>query len=318
MPCMSEIFQLNKSSLWSEPDLKEVIGKRCFFWVDLTSPSLPDVKILEKLLDIHPLTSEDIINKKTRVKIERFDKYLFMVFYGAVHAAGTIRYHEIEFILGKNFLVTTHMVPLPSFEDLKKDRAQLAALMKKGGDYLMHSLLDGEVDNYIPAIDSLDFKIEDIEARIFTNPHPALINEIMKVKRTLIGAKRIVFPLKEEILKIYKWNDPFISKEAVVYYRDTYDHLIRLSDAIEMHRDLVSGVLEYYLSMMGNKLNDIMRVLTVIATIILPLTLISSIYGMNFDHMPELHWAYGYPFALVLMLIIAVWMLIYFKRKKWI
>lgn len=315
---MSEIFFLNKSAAWSEQDLKQAVAKKGFFWVDLLIPTVSDVKILEKQLGLHPLTTDDIVHKKTRIKIERFDNYLFLVFYGADHAAGTIRYHEIEFILGKNFLVTAHTKQLASFDELKKDRVSLNDLMKKGGDYLMHYLLDKEVDNYVPAIDSLDFKIEDIEARIFSNPQPMLSNEIMKVKRTLISAKRIVFPLKEEILKIYKWNDPFISKGAVVYYRDIYDHLIRLSDTIEMHRDLVAGVLESHLSMMSNKLNEIMRVLTVISTIILPLTLISSIYGMNFDFMPEIHWQFGYPFALGVMFLIAIWMLIYFKRKKWI
>ena len=308
----------------SKPDfsvgkVKPLIGKRDItIWLDLHNPTKKEHEQIKELFGIHPLVIEDCSKTHTRPKIELFKTYNFIVTNGISYKEKEPKLIEFDFLIGKSFLISNHFGHSENIDGLKNNTEKLNIIMPKGADFVLHAILDLEVDNYFPLLDDVEDELEQVEDIVLKDPSPQLLKKLFKIKRELLMIRKTVAPQREVIGILAKRDYPFISPEAEAYFRDVYDHLIRINDMSDNFRDVVSSTLEIHLSVISNKLNEVMKILTVIATIMLPLTVVTGVYGMNFRFMPEIEWRYGYLWALSIMAIIAIGMLIYFRRRKWI
>jgi magnesium transporter len=289
-----------------------------------------NIEILEKFnacYFVHPLVLEDILDINQRPKAEDFGEYIFIVVRMLSYndAKDDIVEEQVSFILGDNFLITFQEAKSGDVFDAIRGRIRgnKGKIRKMGPDYLAYALLDAIVDNYFIILEKIGEKIEDIEAEVVARPVPKTLHGINKLKRELIFLRKSIWPMREAVNTVARTESVLIRENALVYYRDIYDQVVHAVDTIEAFRDSVSGMLDIYLSSVSYRLNEVMKVLTVIATIFMPLTFIAGIYGMNFNtavsrvNMPELNWRFGYVFVLSLMLLVALGMLAYFKRKKW-
>jgi len=288
-------------------------------WLDVENPTKEELELLKTEFKLHPLTIEDCVNTNARPKIEKFTDYMFLILHsaGVQPRANKIKTLELNICIGKNFILTIHIDPIPSINS-NWDRCQKnAQLLSKGSDSLLHHIIDSLVDNYFPLMDVLDSKIEKIEQAVFKKPTQETLSRIFSVKKELLFLRRFVAPQREIVNLLSKDQHILIRSFIQVYFRDVFDNLLFIQEAIDTYRDSISSALDAHLSTISNKTNDIMKTLTIIATIAMPLTLITGIYGMNFKHMPELNWPFGYLGAYILMCAIAIGMLVYFKIKKW-
>jgi magnesium transporter len=284
-------------------------------WVDITNINKSEQAIIKKNFRLHPLTIEDLYDF-SRVKIEEFNNYVFCVFFG-VKKSKTIDLIELDFIIGRNFLITNHKTEVNSFNNLKNNKEKLSEIFERGIDFLFHNLLDNEIDNYFPVLEKIDDDIEEVEDEITIKAKPELLAKILKIKRTIVYIKKHVMPQREKILYLTKYNTKFISKEALPYFRDIYDHSIRVSDTIENYREAIGSTFDISISAVSNSLNEVMKILGIIATISLPLTIISSIYGTNFNVLPGSGSIYGFWMMISSMILIIIIIVFVFKKKKW-
>ncbi len=288
------------------------------------------IDILEKLTssyNIHHLVLEDILNINQRAKAEDFGEYIFIAVKMLTFNDGVdeVVDEQVSMILGKNFLISFQEEKQGDVFDgiRQRIRAGKGRIRKMGADYLAYALLDAIVDSYFSILEKIGEKVEALEETVVSNPSPHVLQTINKLKRTLIFLRKSVWPLREVVHGLTQFESGMLSDNALVYYRDIYDHVIQVVDTIEAFRDTVSGMLDIYLSSLSHRLNEVMKVLTIIATIFMPLTFIAGIYGMNFHwqgsrfNMPELNWKFGYFFALSIMASVALGMVLYFKKKKW-
>ncbi|HDP98924.1 MAG TPA: magnesium/cobalt transporter CorA [bacterium] len=290
-------------------------------WINIDG--LHDVGLIEKIgtwFDIHPLVLEDIVHTGQRPKLHEFDDYLYivlkMLYYDDTEAE--VRDEQFSLILGKNYVITFQERVGDVFEPVRERiRSGKIRVRKRKADYLAYALIDAVVDNYFAVLEKLGEKIESSEEHLLNNPTPAKLQTIHSLKRVLISLRKSVWPLREVISSMERSETSLIDGSTAVYLKDVYDHAIQVIDTIESFRDFVSGMLDIYLSSLSNKMNEVMKVLTMIATIFIPLTFIAGVYGMNFAHMPELEWYWSYPVIWGIMIILVVGMLAYFKRKKW-
>lgn len=291
-------------------------------WINIDG--IHQVDIIEKIgnhFNIHPLVLEDIVNTGQRPKMEDFVNYIFivlkMLYYDETESK--TKAEQVSIILGSNFVISFQEsegdVFDPIRERIRNDRGRIRKL---GADYLAYALIDTIVDNYFIILEKLGEKIEDIEEELVTNPAVETLQTIQSLKKEMIFLRKSVWPLREVISRLERWESPLIDKSLDIYLRDVYDHTIQVIDSIETFRDMLSGLLDIYLSSVSNRMNEIMKVLTIIATIAIPLTVITGIYGMNFQFMPELQWQWSYPLVLLAMLTLGILMIRYFRRKKWI
>src|SRR6185369_2227707 len=222
--------------------------------------------------------------------------------------------------LGKNYVVTYHHEPFTSIDKTKQSILVSPVTCQRGAAFILHQIIDNIVDEYLPVMDDFDERINSLEDNIFSlhRPNNEILEEILGLKRSLLRVKRISSKQLEVLYRMSHGQFQLISGPVLPFFRDIYDHLVRVTDLAESYRDLISGSLEAYLSVVSNRLNEIMKVLTIFSAIMLPLTFIAGVYGMNFDNMPELHSRYGYAGALIVMIVIAVIMLIFFWRRGWI
>lgn len=292
-------------------------------WINVTG--LHQVEVLEKLNEcfgLHPLVLEDILNTDQRPKMEDFGDYLYIVLktlFLTGHRGEEVGNEQISLILGPNFVLTFQEGEGALFDPIRdRLRNGKGRILKMGPDYLVHALLDTIIDHYFVVLEKLGERIEFMEEELITRPTPVTLSEIHKLKREMIFLRKAVWPLREVIGSLERGEFSLIRDSTVIYLRDIYDHTIQVVDTIETFRDMLSGMLDIYLSSISNRMNEVMKVLTIIATIFIPLTFIVGLYGMNFKYMPELEWPWGYPLVLLLMLAVSVFMLIYFRRKKWI
>lgn len=286
-------------------------------WVDVTDPTKPDLGNLAKNFPIHHLTLEDCSKTGNRVKLEQFEEYVFIITYGLESGKKGPMAFQMNFILGKNFLVTVHKEKIPSFNSLKSDPQKMHLLLSRGPDLLMHNLMDMETDFYFPVLDEIEDQIDSLEEEVYRNVDKKVLGRLFRLKRELLGIKKRIAPQKEVVLLLSQKNFPFVSDSASAYYRDIYDHIIRINESIDDYREILSNTLEVHLSMVSNRMNEVMKALTIVATVMLPLTVLTGIYGMNLN-IPESHIDFMYYVVLSLMIIIAVIMIIYFRRKRWI
>ena len=282
-------------------DIENLKGKP--LWIDVTSITLDEAKMLEKAFELHHLTAEDLYKSNVRIKVEEFPHYLFCIFY-AINSQNSLGLVELDFVLGSNFLISNHKKEVSSFNELKANKEKLDSLFKKGSDFLFHTLLDYEIDNYFPAMGRIDEQIQAVEEKATKKPRPDLLSDILKLKREIINIKRIAFQQREKVSFLAKNEYKLISKKAVPYFRDAYDHSIRVSDAVDNSREAISSAFDAYMSSVSNKMNEVMKVLSVIATIALPLTVISSIYGTNFSRLPGASYVYGFWVMILLMILV--------------
>jgi len=292
-------------------------------WINIDGIQQTD--ILEKIgscFSLHPLVMEDILNTEQRPKIENYGEYLYLVLKMLYYddAANIVSTEQISLIVGQNYVISFQEgIEGDVFGHVRERlRNEKGRARKLGSDYLAYSLVDAIVDNYFAIIEKLGENIEVIEEKLVTNPTTQTLHEIHNLKREMIYLRKAVWPLREVISSLERGETPLIHDATRLYLRDVYDHTIQVIDTTETYRDMVSGMLDIYLSSISNRLNAVMKVLTIIATIFMPLTFIAGVYGMNFKHMPELEWRYGYFLIWGVMILIGVFMLIYFKKKKWL
>jgi len=291
-------------------------------WVNVDG--IHEVEVLERLGDcfgLHPLVVEDILNTDHRPKMEDFGDYIFIVLKMLYYSDkdNEVVTEQISLILGPNFVISFQEREGDVFNPIRERiRSEKGRIRKMGADYLAYVLVDSIVDNYFIILEKLGERIEFLEDELVTNPTPETLQAIHDLKREMIFLRKSVWPLREVISGLERGESSLIQESTGIYLRDVYDHTIQVIDAVETFRDMLSGMLDIYLSSISNRMNEVMKVLTIIATIFIPLTLIAGIYGMNFRYMPELEWPWAYPMLWLIMLAIGVLMLIYFRRKRWL
>jgi len=291
-------------------------------WVDVEG--VHDIQALEKLghcFGLHPLVMEDIFNTDQRPKIEDYGDYLYIVLRMLTNGSesGEISSEQVSLILGENFVLSIQEgakgdVFEPVRTRIRNSKGQIRRL---GADYLAYSLIDAVVDNYFIILEKIGERVELLEETLISEPGPETLHMIHNLKREMIYLRKSVWPLREVVSGMQRRDSILIRESTGYYLRDVYDHTIQVIDTIETFRDMLSGMLDIYLSSISNRTNAVMKVLTVIATIFIPLTWIAGVYGMNFKNMPELEWHYGYPAVWLAMFVVAIGMVIYFKMKKW-
>jgi magnesium transporter len=291
-----------------------------FLWLDLEGPTPQEGEVLSRIFNFHPLAIEDCWHEPQAPKLDDYGDYIFFVVHGVRYDAATDDFttHELNIFLGTNYLVTFHSFHSRSIEAVQQLVLRNPNVMSRGMDFLLHQILDRVIDNYFPKLEILEDKIETLEASVFTDPTPEVLTTIFEVRRHVIHIRRVASQEREVLFTLSRGDYSFIGEKARAYFKDIYDHLFRIVETADNHRETMNIILQAYLSMISNKLNKTMRVLTVIATIMLPLTVVTGIYGMNFDYMPELRSRYGYPATLLTMLVIAGGMLYYFRRQRWL
>ncbi|HKG45586.1 MAG TPA: magnesium/cobalt transporter CorA [Pyrinomonadaceae bacterium] len=304
-------------------DLPELLkDESAVIWVDMESPTEADEQVLLDVFEFHPLTVEDCRENRHYPKIEDFEGYIYFIVHGVRADTSPDRFNTIELdgFLGRNYVITYHHDMFRSINNVKQLLRTTPVACQRGPAFLLHQILDQVVDFYSPVLDDFDDRIDRLEENIFTlkSPNNAILTEIMALKRSVLRLRRISIKQMDILLRMSRGEFALISADMRPFYRDVHDHLVRVVDLSESYRDLISGSMEAYLSVVSNRLNEIMKVLTIFSAIMLPLTFIAGVYGMNFDHMPELHSTYGYYAVWIIMIVVAVGMLLFFRKRGWI
>lgn len=296
-------------------------GKSTVTWLNVSGVHQPE--IIEQVgthFGVHPLVLEDIANTEQRPKMEDFDDYIYVVLKMLrfdVKEKET-QAEQVSLIFGRGFTISFQEKEGDVFDTIRdRLRNNKGRIRKMGADYLAYALIDAIVDNYFMVLEKLGETLEDIEDKLVTNPSTETLRTIHDLKREMVFLRKSVWPLREVISRLERSESALINKSTCVYLRDVYDHAIQVMDSVETFRDMLSGMLDIYLSSVSNRMNEVMKVLTVISTIFIPLTFLAGVYGMNFRHMPELEQTWTYPVILTFMFAIAIMMVIYFRRKKW-
>ncbi len=291
-------------------------------WINVDG--VHDVSVLEKLgscFGLHPLVLEDIANTNQRPKMEDHEGYVYLVLRMlTLGGEGAVVSEQVSLVLGKNFVLSFQEEGKAGdvFDNVRgRIRADKGWVRKLGADYLVYALLDAVVDGYFVVLDTLGERVEQLEEEVVTNPVRDTVNRIHALKREMIFLRRSIWPLRELVSGLEKAGSGLVAQSTGVYLRDLYDHTVQVMDTVETFRDMLSGMLDIYLSSVSNRMNEVMKVLTVIATIFIPLTFLVGVYGMNFKHMPELDWTWGYPALWAFMVLLALGMLAAFKKRGW-
>ena len=314
-----------------EKDIDDLRTVRTLFhewpvtWIDVAGlGDLSVITALGEIFNIHRLALEDVINVHQRPKVELYKGYCYIVLRSVVDAEKH-RSEQISIFLGRNFVLSFRERSGDHFDPvIQRVREGTGRMRTAGPDHLTYALIDAVIDRYFPVLERFGESIEGIEDAIIAEPHNALVSRIHDLRQGLLILRRAAWPMREAMNILFRDPIPFIDDEERIYLRDCYDHMVQIIDLLENYRDVASGLMEVYLSSISNRTNEIMKVLTILTAVFVPLTLISGIYGMNFSpqaspyNMPELHWRWGYPFALGLMAVVATALLLYFHFKGWL
>lgn len=319
-----ELIQYNEQDYFKCEDLpiNELLNHLkpdCINWINLDG--FQDHSIINRIAEhfcLHSLMVEDIVDEH-QPKSEEFDQYLFVTLKMLHRIDGCkISYEQISFVLGKDYLLSFQQDPGDFFEPFReKIKLDQGRVRKKKADYLLYRLIDIIVDNYYSVLDNIGEQIEEIEDRIYSNPTEKEFKRIQLLKKELIFLRKALYPLRDAIYKLVRNESDFIEESNERYYSDVYDHVVHLIDSMDTYRDLTSSLMDIHINTLNTRMNEVMKVLTVISTIFMPLTFIVGVYGMNFIHMPELGWLWGYPAVWGIMIIIATVMIRYFRKKNW-
>lgn len=318
------VIDYDKNNL-EEKEVLEV--EECFPFKDkpsvtwITVDGIHDAEVIRRIgkhFGFHPLLLEDIMNTEQRPKMEDFGDHIFLILKRLKYRAGEMKVEQVSLIIGHNFVITFQEEEEDIFSNirdrLRKGKGKARGL---GSDYLAYYLIDSIVDNYFLVLEKIGEKVEELEAELIEEPSTNTTQKINELKRQLLNLRKMVWPIREVVYSLERSESPLVKKTTLIYLRDVYDHTIQIIDNIEVFREMTSGMVDVYLSTMSNRMNEIMKVLTMIGTIFIPLTFITSLYGMNFEFMPELHWKYGYFLVITLMVGITVGMIFYFRKKQW-
>lgn len=290
----------------------------------LNVDGLHQVDVIEKIgghYGLHPLVMEDILNTRQRPKTDEHETYIVIILRMLTYVEETARIddEQVSLVLGSNFVLSFQESEGDIFDTVRdRIRNGKGRIRRMGADYLAYTLLDAVVDEYFPILERLGERMEALEQELITEPTVATLHEIYRLKRDLLALRKSVWPLREVTDRLERKEVPLIKPETAVFLRDVYDHTIQVIDTVEVHRELVSGMLDTYLSSLSNRMNEVMKVLTIIATIFIPVTFIAGVYGMNFANMPELQNPWGYYLALGIMASLALTMVAFFRRRKWL
>ena len=291
--------------------------KDTFLWLDLQNPQEHDIELLREEFKFHRLAIEDATRHHERPKLEAFDNYYFMVFY-ALSYDTRLSGQAIGLFIGANYIVSVHQGAITTIDETIRRWQANAAEFGQDAGALLYALLDAIVDDYFPVIDQLAERVEDIEEQIFARFSDSALQEVFSLKRDLLAVRRVVAPERDVLNVLIRREVPIFERNSILYLQDVYDHIVRITDSIDTYRDLLSSALDAFLSVQSNRLNQIVKVLTIASIVLMSDALIAGIYGMNFEFMPELHSPYGYPFALGLMLALSVGLVAFFRWRKWL
>jgi magnesium transporter len=309
----------------SVDDVRSVKGTVPIVWINVDG--LGDIELIERLGEIfglHGLALEDVINVHQRPKAEEYEDHVFIVTRMVVPGP-RVKTEQVSMFVGRDFVLTFQERPGDCFDLVRERlRSREGRIHQSGKDYLAYALIDAGIDAYFPVLEDYGERLEALEDAVVSRPQPDLIERVHAMKRDLLALRRAIWPHREMISALIREETPLVTDQTRVYLRDCYDHSIQLMDIVETYREVASGLVDVYLSSMSTRLNDIMKVLTIIATVFIPLGFIASLYGMNFDrsvsawNMPELGWRFGYPLVLLVMAVSAGLLMLYFVRQRWI
>jgi magnesium transporter len=291
-------------------------------WINIDG--LHEIGLIEKIgkhFEIHPLVLEDVLNTDQRPKMEDLEKYIFFVIkmLYADNKTNEIHSEQVSIILGRNFVISFQESIGDVFESVRgRISSGKTRIRSRGADYLAYALIDAIVDNYFLILERIGEKIETMEIDLVSDPSPKTLQDIYNLKREMIYIRKSIWPLREVINNLLRGESRIIKDNTHIYLKDLYDHTIQVIDTIETFRDLISGMLDIYMSSVSNKMNEVMKVLTIFAAIFIPLTFIAGVYGMNFQHMPELSLPWAYPAIWIVIISVGFSLLLYFKHKKWL
>jgi magnesium transporter len=291
-------------------------------WINIAG--IHDVELIQRLGDnfgLHPLVLEDIVNTEQRPKMDDFEDYIFIVM-KMVYPDDTrkfIQYEQVSLVIGPSYVISLQEVDKDIFDPVRdRIRKGRGRIRKKGSDYLAYALIDMVVDHYFDVLEVLGEGIEILQDDVIEDPEPESLGIIQRLRKEVLFLRKSVWPLREIVNTIIRSESPLVLEENDIFFRDVYDHGIQVLDTIETFRELLSGTLDIYMSNVSNRMNEVMKVLTIMATIFIPMTFIAGIYGMNFKYMPELEWPWSYPLLWSVLILIFVAMVMWFKRKKWL
>ena len=314
---------LAEKNIQNMDELLAVKDKPTVSWIHIDG--IHDTRVLEQLgavFGLHPLILEDILNTDQRPKMEDLGDYIFIVlkrFCNICDQNNDITSEQISVILGPNYVISLQEKEEDILNPIRdRIRTGKGRIRKAGADYLAYSIIDIILDSYFTILETLGEKIDLEEEALLSNPEGRTLQAIQHLKRDMIFLRKSVWPLRETISALERSESPLIQESTGIYLKDIYDHAIQVLDTVETYRDMLSGMIDIYLSSLSNRMNQVMKVLTIIATIFMPMTFLAGVYGMNFKHFPELEWRWSYPLFWKVNLAIAVVMLILFKRKKWL
>jgi magnesium transporter len=298
-------------------------GQTGVTWINVDG--LHETEALGKLgeqFGLHPLVIEDILNTEQRPKVEDYGEYIFCVLKSLYHVdeeSGEPEIEQISLVLGPNYVLSFQEREGDEFDPIRERiRGDKGRVRKSGADYLLYALVDLIVDRYFVVLERFGDTMESLEEALVADPTTETLHTIHHLKREMAFLRKSLWPLREVVGGLERSESPLVHESTGLYLRDVYDHTIQVIDAVETFRDMLSGMLDMYLSIVSNRMNEVMKVLTIIATVFIPLTFIAGVYGMNFRHMPELEWPLGYPLVWIVMIVIAVLMVVYFRRKRWL
>lgn len=326
--CKISVTQYNAETLihheiTSIAELKQLQNNELITWVNVDG--LSDVHIVESIgqeLNIHPLVLEDILSTHQRPKLEEYEDFIYLVIKGislSQEKDFNLHYEQISILLLANHVITFKEKADNTFDPIYSHlQNRNGRLRQLGSDYLAYVILDTIVDEYFVVEDSLDEIIDPLEDSILFNSNKEMLQTVQQIRRGLISMKRNISPLRELLATIQRADTPLLREKTLRYYGDVYDHVLRVTDALESYRERISAMHDIYLSSISNKMNETMKILTIFASIFIPLTFIAGIYGMNFEYMPELKWRWAYPTLWVIFITIGVGLLVFFKKKKWL
>jgi magnesium transporter len=290
-------------------------------WIDLEDPTVKEATILEEPFHFHPLAIEDCLAEVHHPKVDDYESYVFVIVHGIRFDAPTDQFitRELDIFLGKNYLITHHKGPMRSIATLRELCSKnLASSFPKGVDFLIHQILDQLFEHYFPNLDAIEDKVQLVQVEVFEDPTRETLDRIFALKKDVLQLRRICAPQREIVNRLARGEFKVVSARAAVYFRDIYDNLYRIVEASFSYQDIVQSLLDAYLSAVSNRLNETMKRLTVIGAIMAALTVITGVYGMNFEFMPELHWKFGYAFVWGMMFLVTGGLYYWFRKKDWI
>ncbi len=315
-----------EKQLASAEECRPFLKQPTMTWIHIQGQPTPSMlKEFSEYFELHPLALEDILNTGQRPKVETYDTQLFVITSLPVMVDGNVVSEQISIFTGQDYLISFHHGVTDPFESVRKRlRNHSGKIRSRNADYLLYRLLDVIIDEGFPVLEDFGEQVEVLEEELLEEPDKDTLRKLHAIKRELLFLRRMLWPQREVLNKLIRDESELVSDETSIYLRDCYDHTVQIIDLLETYRDMTASMLDVYLSSISYRLNDVMRVLTVIATIFIPLTFIVGVYGMNFSvntkspwAMPELYWYYGYPLLWLIMLGIAIGMLLFFKRRGW-